>query len=565
MSHLGTRSASLRISLALILFVVAFSVIGAREARAVVLSIHVSGNTLVDGSGQVVIPHGVNRMGTEYACIQNTGIFDGPSDLASVQAMKSWTNLNMVRLPLNEDCWLAINGVNAAYAGVNYQNAIASYVDLLTNNGLYVILDLHWSAPGSVPATEQQSMPDKEHSIPFWEEVANRFKTNPAVIFDLFNEPFPDCNGQRNGDTPAAWTTWRDGGTEHLRVGDEFCSQTTYEAVGMQTLVTKIRATGATNVIMVSGVGWGGIMTQWLTYKPTDDPLGQLVASHHRYRPPNPPPSQQWCWAWSCWDSQLAPIALQVPLVTGELGEDAADVNCTHAFIDEYMTWADVNKVGYLGWTWNTSPLYCLDLITSYDGTPTTYGQRYKSRFAPLFADGFNDGDYAGWTVTPPGGYWSVVSGELKASGGTAGGWAWESAGRALPSGVREFEARMATQATATSNHGIAAMTADLQYQILLVVDQGNTLRWSTSANGNWSGWVAAGTVDRTALHTYTIRWDGGSLFSVLVDGVVRAPGITVDPPSVWASGIAVGMLFTQAELASQVLGTRFDDVVARP
>ena len=406
-------------------------------------------------------------------------------------------------------------------------------------------------------------MPDADNSLEFWRSVADHFKANPAVIFDLFNEPFPDCNGQKNGptdgNTTAAWTTWRDGGPESLRIGTNMCSQTTYLTVGMQDLVDAIRGRGATNVIMLSGIGWGQIMNQWLAYKPRDD-SGQLVASHHSYRPPG-----HWCGTLSCWNSTLLPITSQVPVVTGELGEDAADVNCTHAFIDEYMTWADVNKVGYLGWTWNTSPLYCLDLITSYDGTPTTYGQRYKSRFAPLFADGFNDGDYAGWTVTPPGGYWSVVSGELKASGGTAGGWAWESAGRALPSGVREFEARMATQATATSNHGIAAMTADLQYQILLVVDQGNTLRWSTSANGNWSGWVAAGTVDRTALHTYTIRWDGGSLFSVLVDGVVRAPGITVDPPSVWASGIAVGMLFTQAELSSQVLGTRFDNVVARP
>jgi endoglucanase len=44
---------------------------------------------------------------------------------------------------------LAINGVNAAYAGSNYINAIVNYVNLLNANGLVAILDLHWNAPGT--------------------------------------------------------------------------------------------------------------------------------------------------------------------------------------------------------------------------------------------------------------------------------------------------------------------------------------------------------------------------------------------------------------------------------
>ncbi len=44
------------------------------------------------------------------------GIFDGPSDEASVAAIRSW-NANIVRIPINEDCWLGINGVPAAYSG----------------------------------------------------------------------------------------------------------------------------------------------------------------------------------------------------------------------------------------------------------------------------------------------------------------------------------------------------------------------------------------------------------------------------------------------------------------
>src|SRR5436309_5391823 len=79
------------------------------------LSIRVAGNKLVDGNGATVQLHGVNRMSTEYACIDGTGYFnqpfDGPHDQASVQAIKSWGSvINAYRMPLNEDCWLDING-----------------------------------------------------------------------------------------------------------------------------------------------------------------------------------------------------------------------------------------------------------------------------------------------------------------------------------------------------------------------------------------------------------------------------------------------------------------------
>ena len=72
--------------------------------------LRVSGAHLIDGSGRRVALRGVNRAGNEYACVQGFGIFDGPSDEASVAAIASW-HVNFVRVLLNEDCWLGINGV----------------------------------------------------------------------------------------------------------------------------------------------------------------------------------------------------------------------------------------------------------------------------------------------------------------------------------------------------------------------------------------------------------------------------------------------------------------------
>src|SRR5579863_5489493 len=81
--------------------------------------IKVSSNRLVDDYGNVIHLQGVNRSGTEYACVQGWGIFDGPNDAASVAAIATW-NVNVVRVLLNEDCWLNINGIDQQYAGTNY-------------------------------------------------------------------------------------------------------------------------------------------------------------------------------------------------------------------------------------------------------------------------------------------------------------------------------------------------------------------------------------------------------------------------------------------------------------
>jgi endoglucanase len=63
--------------------------------------LHVVGNVLQNGAGKPVRLLGVNRSGTESACAEGWGLFDGPSDANSVVAIKSW-HVNTVRVPLNE-------------------------------------------------------------------------------------------------------------------------------------------------------------------------------------------------------------------------------------------------------------------------------------------------------------------------------------------------------------------------------------------------------------------------------------------------------------------------------
>src|SRR5690349_18816570 len=90
--------------------------------------LQVSGNKLVNSAnGQKVVLHGVDRSGGEYACVNGTGVWDGPMDQTAVSAIKSW-NVNAVRVPLNEACWNGESYVNSAYAGANYISAVTAYV-----------------------------------------------------------------------------------------------------------------------------------------------------------------------------------------------------------------------------------------------------------------------------------------------------------------------------------------------------------------------------------------------------------------------------------------------------
>lgn len=303
-------------------------------------ALDVKGNHVVDASGTPVRLLGVDRSGSEYACVQGWGIFEGPVDQPSVAAMADW-RINTVRLPLNEDCWLGINGVDPSVAGANYRKAIRNYVIRLHRRGMYVVLDLHWSAPGAISATDQSAMADADHSRDFWSSVAAYFRDDPAVVFDLFNEP-----------NTVDWQCWRDGCT----------SPDGWQVAGMQSLVDSIRGAGARQPIMVGGLAWANDLSSWLAYRP-DDPLGRLAASFHVY-------NNNHCADASCWDREVAPVAAVVPVVTGEIGEN----DCAHTFTDSFMGWADAHGVSYLGWTWNQWSCEGHGLITDYGGTPTPYG-----------------------------------------------------------------------------------------------------------------------------------------------------------------------------------------------
>jgi hypothetical protein len=309
-------------------------------ARGSTLALHVAGNHLVD-DGSALQLRGVNFSGAQYECTTSSGtVWDTPADDQALAGMRAW-HVNAVRLPLNEDCWLGINGLPLRYPAGVYRAAIHRWVARLHQNGIYVLLNLHVVAPGTQRSRKELEMADADHGPAFWSSLARSFRDDPAVVFDLYNEP-----------KHIGWPCWRNG-----------CSSP-YRIAGMQTLIDAVRRTGATQPVMADGTNYANDVSQWLQFAPVDS-LGQLIAGFHTYH------DGLGCETARCWDATVARVAASVPVVSGEIGE----FDCRHAFVDTYMNWADAHAVSYLAWAWNTSS--CAkepSLLSSLNGTPSPYG-----------------------------------------------------------------------------------------------------------------------------------------------------------------------------------------------
>lgn len=207
-----------------------------------------AGNRIVDLAGSPTLPRGVTAPG--YQAPQRNA--DGRLQLLNSMAAAhhAW-GMALVRLPLNQEHWLADCPSVKDGVTTSYRAAVADEVNRLTQRGIVAMLTLtrteRGKATGCTPAAQPtfKEMAD-QRSPAFWQSVASRFSSNPRVVFDLFNEPHKISDD-----------VWHHGGTVTYteNVGG-LSFQRTYQAVGMQTLYDTVRATGADNLVFVSGTNW---------------------------------------------------------------------------------------------------------------------------------------------------------------------------------------------------------------------------------------------------------------------------------------------------------------------
>jgi hypothetical protein len=313
--------------------------------------LHVVGNQLQTASGQAVWLQGVAIPSLEWSG-------GGEHVLESIGvAIKDW-KVNCIRLPVKENFWSG-KGPYQNDGGMKYRQLVDDAINLCAGNGCYLVLDLHDFRAAN------------EKHVAFWKEVAARYKNNPAVIYELLNEPH---------DIP--WEVWRNGGvvTEKKKGAKGTLAEnkeklTHFTAVGMQTLVDVVRQTGAKNLIVAGGLDWGYDLSGILTGSALDDRAGNgIVYSSHVYP-----------WK-SDWQTKFLDVAEKYPLFLGEVGADTQRMD----FIpperqEDPATWVPdmlgVIQKHRLNWTaWNFHPKSTPRVILDWSYTPTPFWGEYVKR-----------------------------------------------------------------------------------------------------------------------------------------------------------------------------------------
>lgn len=220
--------------------------------------------------------NGVNIVGGEISYIGgNTTNPVAGSDYAFVSHQDidylAAKNISFARLVFS---WEVLQpALNQPLANNIYNATLQDRVAYFTSKGISVMLEIHGGGDADFARYKgnvigSAAVPNSAFAD-FWSRMAFLYKNNPKVIFGLVNEP-----------TKISTMQW-------------------YSAA--QACINAIRATGATNMIMVPGNGWTGAgswtdnwydtasnkvsnAVGWLTL---NDPLNNTVVSVHMYMDPD--------------------------------------------------------------------------------------------------------------------------------------------------------------------------------------------------------------------------------------------------------------------------------------
>ncbi len=221
----------------------------------------VSGNKIVAADGEQFIPKGF-----VLYCLARPSVSCGQAtastpntDADKIQVAASFWHADVVRLQVAQERLFdgtagTTNQVDQAFLG-----QLDSEVALANRLGMVAIITLQeeqFNGPPLPTAT----------AIPFWNEMAQHYKSNPMVMFDLYNEPrlksqdFPASVASTSSDFPTTgaflqntiWDLWKNGGSTTVD-GGTGTRRTSYTFVGMQQLVNEVRATGSQNIIIAEG------------------------------------------------------------------------------------------------------------------------------------------------------------------------------------------------------------------------------------------------------------------------------------------------------------------------
>jgi len=264
------------------------------DAAGKLLPLKVAGTRIVNSRNQPVRLCGVDAAGLEFSSDGEGHILDTVN-----VAIRDW-HVNIIRLPLSQDRWFGKAPEQAD--GRPYRELVQQVVNECATQHCYIILDLHWSDCNEWGTNiGQHSMPDL-NSLVFWKSCAPIYANNPAVIYDLYNEPHD-----------VSWDVWLEGGQITDKPNHRNAEAKNYRCVGMQEMLDTVRATGAKNVVIAGGLDWAYDFSGILNDRQLSDPKGNgVIYANHCYDNKHD--------SVNAWIAKMEKANAELPVIISEFG-----------------------------------------------------------------------------------------------------------------------------------------------------------------------------------------------------------------------------------------------------
>lgn len=252
----------------------------ARGLSGSLLWLKAEGNRVLDENGDPVVLRGVVRSGLEYTAPNTpdpTGVVRSRSRTAAgmtaaeaAEITNHW-DANVVRVPINQEWTLT---------RANYLADLDATIAMYAANGAYTMLALARlddrrafgiDATTGLP-TQNPPLPE-ENTLALWRQLAERYRRQPAVLYDIFNEPHlplpsdTDFLFQRpaGGETDPPWVSrWHE---------------------WVRRIEQVIHHQNQLALLFVSGVAWGLDLRNFPVLQPNGAPLPNTVYSSHIFLP----------------------------------------------------------------------------------------------------------------------------------------------------------------------------------------------------------------------------------------------------------------------------------------
>ncbi len=297
---------------------------------------------------------GVNLAGAEFGVAsdgtgQNPGTFGSaytwPRETAADYFLSK--GMNTFRVPFR---WERLQRTRGAAFDLAELARMRATVNGITSRGGVVLLDPHNYARYGTAFIGSATVTDA-HFADFWSRLATEFKNNPNVLFGLMNEPY--------GLPTEQWVT------------------------SANTAITAIRATGATNLILVPGNAWTGAHSwtqNWygvansVALLAIRDSGNNVAFEVHQYFDSNFSGVSNTCASTSAGAAQLGAFTqwLRTNGKKGFLGEFATGTSATClTALENLLSYLDANSDVYLGWTWWAAGPWWGTAWTSLEPTST--------------------------------------------------------------------------------------------------------------------------------------------------------------------------------------------------